>query len=360
MVNDCVRIGLENNLTSMKSLSLKCYHQLDKYSISTCYRLTAISSAAGILRNYRKVKRRNENIDEPYSRKFRLVACYNLKVQDGQLRLPIRAGEFMRIPLNFHILETIEDFDVRSITLTENSLNIAYAKDIDSIVPLDFVGVDRNLNNVTIADLGGHAHQYDLSKATEIKAKYREVKHHLTRNDVRIRRQVFGKYGQLQRNKVQQILHHASKLIVQEAKRNQHGIVMEKLTGIRKLYRKGNWQGAKYRAMMNGWSYGELQRQIDYKAKWEGIKVIYVNPYGTSSKCAKCGSRMIRSRKPEERRVLECSMCGFACDRDVNAAMNLAARGVRFAPVAPQVEAMVGVFQPLVDCGELASEVQPK
>jgi putative transposase len=28
MVNDCVRIGLKENLTSMKSLSLSAYHQL--------------------------------------------------------------------------------------------------------------------------------------------------------------------------------------------------------------------------------------------------------------------------------------------------------------------------------------------
>jgi putative transposase len=136
---------------------------------------------------------------------------------------------------------------------------------------------------------------------------------------------------------VKQILHHASKQIVMDAKRREFGLVMEKLTDIRKLYRKGNWQGRDYRGRMNSWSYYELQRQIEYKAHWEGILVIYVNPNGTSVKCSICGSRMI----PEENRTLRCRSCGFIVDRDVNAARNILARGMRFVPVASAAEAMV-------------------
>ena len=50
----------------------------------------------------------------------------------------------------------------------------------------------------------------DLAKATEIKAMYREIRSHMRRNDMRIRRRVSGKYGRKQREKVKQILHHAS------------------------------------------------------------------------------------------------------------------------------------------------------
>ena len=63
------------------------------------------------------------------------------------------------------------------------------------------------------------------------------------------------------------------------------------------------------------------------------------NPNGTSVKCSICGSRM--ARIPEENRTLKCRSCGFTVDRDVNAARNILARGVRFAPVALPVEAMV-------------------
>jgi putative transposase len=100
---------------------------------------------------------------------------------------------------------------------------------------------------------------------------------------------------------------------------------------------------------MNSWSFAELQRQIEYKARWEGIPVIYVNPYGTSVKCSICGLRM----KPEENRQLKCSSCGFMVDRDVNAARNILARGVRFAPFASASEAMVAVQRRPVDADEL-------
>ena len=177
----------------------------------------------------------------------------------------------------------------------------------------------------------------DLTSATKVKAMYREIRSHMRRNDHRIRQRVTGKYGHKQCEKVKQILHHASKQIVMDAKSREFGIVMEKLTGIRKLYRKGNWQGRGYRGRMNSWSYYELQRQIEYKAHWEGIPVIYVNPNGTSVKCSICGSRM----KPEENRQLKCRSCGFIVDRDVNAARNILARALRFVAVAPASEAMV-------------------
>ncbi len=187
------------------------------------------------------------------------------------------------------------------------------------------MGIDRNLDSVTVADSNGSIKRHNLAEATEIKAVYREVKSHLSRNDSRIRQRVYAKYGVRQRNRVKQLLHRTSKQIIAEAKRSKSGIVMERLTGIRKLYRKGNGHGRDYRARMNGWSFAELQKQVEYKARWEGLPVIYVKPYGTSVKGSICGLRM----KPEENRTLKCPSCRFTVDRDVNAARNILAAGMR-------------------------------
>ena len=111
---------------------------------------------------------------------------------------------------------------------------------------------------------------------------------------------------------------------------------MENIKGIRKLYRKGNGQGKKYRGRMNSWSYYELQRQIEYKAKWAGLPVRYVRAVGTSSKCAVCGVKLI----PEEHRKMWCPSCRNVVDRDINAAKNILARGMRFVPDGSQVEAV--------------------
>ena len=221
--------------------------------------------------------------------------------------------------------------------------------------------MDRNLNNVTLASTDGSIKAHDLTEAGTVKATYRQVRSRFQRNDHRIRKSIAEKYGVKEREKVKQILHHASKAIVEQAKQSQYGIVMERLTGMRRLYRKGNGQGRGYRARMNSWSYGELQRQIEYKARWEGLPVIYVNPAGTSRKCSMCGSRM--ARIPEENRLLTCPGCGFTVDRDVNAAKNVLARGLRFDPVAHPVEAMVAeprrrTVIRRVDGWELTSEAQ--
>lgn len=220
------------------------------------------------------------------------------------------------------------------------------------------MAIDTNLDNVTVADSRGLVTRHNLAEATEIKASYREVKSHLNRNDARIRERVYAKYGVRERSRVKQLLHRTSKQIIAEAKRSRSAIVMERLTGIRKLYRKGNGQGRGYRARMNGWSYAELQRQVEYKARWEGLPVIYVKPYGTSVKCSICGLRM----KPEESRQLKCASCGFTVDRDVNAARNILAEGMRalrFGAVAPAIEAMVAVQRRPVDADELTDRHPP-
>lgn len=96
---------------------------------------------------------------------------------------------------------------------------------------------------------------------------------------------------------------------------------MEKLKGIRRLYRKGNGQGASYMGRMNSWAFHELQRQVEYKAAWEGISVTYTNPRYTSRNCSKCGSRL----QPLGGRMLLCPSCGEMWDRDVNASRNIMA-----------------------------------
>ena len=132
----------------------------------------------------------------------------------------------MRIPLTKHVQETIRGCKVRSVTITRDRLSLAIARDAADAKVRGLIGVDRNLDNVTLAAADGSVTTHDLTKATRIKAAYRQVRSRLRRNDHRIRRIVTEKYGLKQREKVKQVLHHASKAIVQQAKQNQCGIVI--------------------------------------------------------------------------------------------------------------------------------------
>ena len=128
-------------------------------------------------------------------------------------------------------------------------------------------------------------------------------------------------------------------------------IIMEDLKGIRKLYRKGNGQGNKYTRKLNSWSFYELQRQITYKAEWEGIPVGFVDPKRTSQLCPICEGQLQMDKF--HRRKLLCINCKKSMDRDVIASMNIAYKGWnRFLhPRGLPNEAMKGNvdnFQPLI------------
>jgi putative transposase len=115
---------------------------------------------------------------------------------------------------------------------------------------------------------------------------------------------------------------------VAEALEYRQAIVLENIEGIRTLYRKGNGQGPKYRGRMNGWSFGEAQRQLEYKARWVGLPIIRLSrkeTRGTSVTCPQCGERLQEDARI--RRKLWCGKCRLMMDRDVVAAVNLSRRG---------------------------------
>src|SRR3989440_3705636 len=118
------------------------------------------------------------------------------------------------------------------------------------------------------------------------------------------------------------------KTIVALAVQRREAIVLENIEGIRSLYRKGNGQGRKYRGRMNGWSFGEAQRQVEYKARWVGLPLIRLSRHetrGSSVSCPRCGERLQSDKRLE--RKLWCGKCRVVMDRDQVAAVNLARRG---------------------------------
>lgn len=70
----------------------------------------------------------------------------------------------------------------------------------------------------------------------------------------------------------------------------------------------------------------ELRRQITYKAEWYGKQVVVIDRWFPSSKaCSGCGKK---HDMPLDQRQMVCN-CGVDLDRDLNAAKNIQAEGVR-------------------------------
>ena len=68
----------------------------------------------------------------------------------------------------------------------------------------------------------------------------------------------------------------------------------------------------------------ELRRQIEYKARWAGVRVHVADRWYPSSKtCSACG--VVKAKLRLSERAFCCDACGLVLDRDLNAARNLAA-----------------------------------
>src|SRR2546426_6401443 len=107
MVNDSIRIGLANDASSLRRLSLLSYNQLARYDSPSCYKLCAISRAAGVLAARNKSVRRGFPTRTPYGLRQQLVSCYGFKTKNGGLEIPVARGKRLSIPLTKHTLNMI-------------------------------------------------------------------------------------------------------------------------------------------------------------------------------------------------------------------------------------------------------------
>ncbi|MHB8547251.1 MAG: RNA-guided endonuclease InsQ/TnpB family protein [Nitrosotalea sp.] len=326
MVNHCVRIGIENNCSTMKKLSMLSYHKMSNYDIQSKYKLTAISSASGKLSQMKRDIKKGRKTKSPYVQKPYLVSCYGFKINNMLLVIPTGDRNYQHVLLNNHALEILKDksFKVKSFTITPDSISLSIRREVKQIIPESVIGIDRNLRNVTISTRDGSI-MYKTNKLLSIKENTSHVMSSFKRFDVRVKKHFQQRLGNRRSRRIQQHLHKISKDIVQRAVESKSMIVLEDLKGIRKLYRKGNGQGYKYRRKLNSWSFYELQRQITYKAEWEGIPVDFVDPKRTSQLCPICGDRLQEDRF--HRRKLLCINCKKSMDRDAVASMNIACKG---------------------------------
>ena len=76
-------------------------------------------------------------------------------------------------------------------------------------------------------------------------------------------------------------------------------------------------------------SWGEVRRQLSYKALWYGKELIIVDKFFSSSQiCHYCGTKN-PAVKNLGVRYWTCLVCGASHDRDINAAQNILAEGIR-------------------------------
>lgn len=179
------------------------------------------------------------------------------------------------------------------------------------------MGVDLGIRNTAATS---HGTLYSGAARQQFKEKRHRVRASLqSRNNRRARKALRRQTGR-ERRRITWENHNLSKAIVAEAEGTQSGAIrMERLAGIRQRCRIFNKHTSR---MMSGWSFGQLQAFVAYKAERCGIKIEYIDPAYTSQICAQCGALGLRRGD-----VFSCTTCGKS-HADIQAALNIAAGGV--------------------------------
>jgi putative transposase len=188
--------------------------------------------------------------------------------------------------------------------------------DKPAIEPQTWLGVDRNTTgHVAVVANPQTGKVWKLGKKAEhIHRKYREIRRKLQRAK---KHRLLKKIKNRESTVIRDLNHKVSRKIVEIAKKDSAGIKLEKLDGIR----NNKKHTKQFNYGLNSWSFHQLQKFIEYKAKLEGIPVTYVEPKNTSKECSRCGSIGIREAKS-----FKCPTCGHVDHADANASFNTALR----------------------------------
>ncbi|MEA5537812.1 RNA-guided endonuclease TnpB family protein [Limnoraphis robusta Tam1] len=124
---------------------------------------------------------------------------------------------------------------------------------------------------------------------------------------------------------------HTHKLTTQLIRENQ-SIVVEDLAV------KNMVKNHKLARAISDTNWGELVRQLTYKAEWYGRELIKIDRWFPSSKrCSNCG--YIAERMPLNIREWVCPKCNSHHDRDINASINILAAGLAVSACGATVRA---------------------
>ena len=185
------------------------------------------------------------------------------------------------------------------------------------------VGIDvgcskfATLSDNTIIEHFKHYKQSE-NKLKKIQQKHSELKQLPKTN--KKKRKVKRKLSKLHvkvSNQRKDFLHKESKKIV-----DKYGVICVEKLNIKSMV-KGNYKNLNKSILDSGWN--QFRQILLYKAEEAGKSIVEVDPKYTSQICSNCG---IRVKKKLSNRVHKCS-CGFECDRDLNAAINILRLGTQ-------------------------------
>jgi len=177
----------------------------------------------------------------------------------------------------------------------------------------DILGIDLGIRRTaSVVRLSDGVTKFYGKEIRQIRGHYFYLRKQLNRKTIR-------KISNIEKRKVKDQLHKISRKIVNQAKDTNSLIVLGDLKHIRK---NGKGKGKRFRRKLNSMPFNKFSQYIEYKAHWEGLRVIKVSEAYTSQTCSKCGQTGTRTNG-----LFKC-LCGYQDNADRNGAINIAKRGL--------------------------------
>jgi len=203
-------------------------------------------------------------------------------------------------------------------------VSIYFKETIKSIKSKTIMAVDVNFDNLTLAafTLGGRVvrlkrFETPLRRILTHRIWIERIQKRYPRSwrFVKGVKRAIEKHGERIRNISWDYAHKIGDLIAKIAHRHRSVVVLEDLEKLRDNSKKGR----RFNKKLTLWFYRRIQFCTGYEARERGLRVVKVNPRGTSSKCPRCGNKLVN----DGYRTLRCSKCNYIGDRDVVATINL-------------------------------------
>jgi putative transposase len=246
---------------------------------------------------------------------------YNIKVSADRIQIPrigeVRLKERNYLPTDQHILSaTVSEhagrWFVSVLVREEQKVQINNGP---------VVGVDLGINNLATCSDG-----VVFSNPKALRRNERKL--------ARLQRSLSRKKrGSRNRNKARQRVAKIHDRIANIREDAQHKATFTLATtksviGVEDLAVKNMVSNHKLAKAISDASFGEFRRQLEYKAKWYGSRVVVADKWFPSTKkCSECGN--VKEMTLSDR-IYTCPVCGNEMDRDLNAAKNLEAVALSF------------------------------
>jgi IS605 OrfB family transposase len=345
-LNYAIEVVIENKALSLGRAHKLLYNVLkERYGLPSkvaqdCYR-EAIAVAKSWLRNPKRGK-----IPKVKTLKLWLTQGYSYRVKDNYVEL---LGGFKLEIIGWD--RRYDSYPNREARLVyrNSEFFLMITKQIpkpSKYTPKGVLAVDVNKREIVF---GNSVVRERRETAVDRALRYRRLAERLQGkysfskyNAWRRRKGILRRIGHFHRkacNIIEDWAKKVSREIAELAKRHQHAIAREDLTGLIEKLRE---LPRDHKVALLILSYKKLSFWIDWQCEKFGVPIIPVEPEHTSSICPSCSSRL----KEISYRRLKCPKCGLVEDRDRIAVLNIEKRGLRLlnlsggpltAPTAPQM-----------------------